>query len=154
MRSFARDFSSSRRAPPNAASKPYLFSACFSPSVFIMSVCLALPWTNGLMPIATPSGFYAPAARSRTLWRYDREIHTSRGTSSRYRHAATERQRPRVECLTGKMQHDAGIFANGVQHYRVRKFCCHLANDVDAFGLQLSQMGESFWSITVPLQYR
>ena len=32
MRSFARDFSSSRRAPPNAASKPYWSSACFSAS--------------------------------------------------------------------------------------------------------------------------
>ena len=31
-RSLARDFSSSRRAPPNAASKPYLSSACFSAS--------------------------------------------------------------------------------------------------------------------------
>jgi hypothetical protein len=31
MRSLARTFSSSRRAPPKAASKPYLSSACFSP---------------------------------------------------------------------------------------------------------------------------
>ncbi|CAI8871170.1 hypothetical protein EMIT0194MI4_30043 [Pseudomonas sp. IT-194MI4] len=55
-RSLARDFSSSRRAPPNAASKPYLSRACLRPSVFMMSVCLALPWVSGLIPCATPSG--------------------------------------------------------------------------------------------------
>ena len=55
MRSLARDFSSSRRAPPNAASKPYLSSACFSAWVFMMSVWIAEPWTKGLMPIASPS---------------------------------------------------------------------------------------------------
>ncbi|MNC31148.1 hypothetical protein D3C75_794610 [compost metagenome] len=53
----ARDFSSSRRAPPKAASKPYLLSACLSPSVFMMSVCLPLPCTKGLMSMARPSGF-------------------------------------------------------------------------------------------------
>ena len=37
-RSLARDFSSSRRAPPIAASQPYLSSACFRASVFMMSV--------------------------------------------------------------------------------------------------------------------
>ena len=56
MRSFARDFSSSRRAPPNAASKPYLSSACFSPCVFQMSVCTAEPCVNGLMPSAALPG--------------------------------------------------------------------------------------------------
>jgi hypothetical protein len=48
MRSLARDFSSSRRAPPKAASKPYLSSACFSASVFITSVCTVAPWVNGI----------------------------------------------------------------------------------------------------------
>ena len=54
-RSFARDFSSSRRAPPNAASNLYLFSACFKEAVFMMSVCFALPWLNGPTPASTPS---------------------------------------------------------------------------------------------------
>ena len=49
-RSFARDFSSSRRAPPNARSNPWRSSACLSPSVFHMSVCSADPWSNGLIP--------------------------------------------------------------------------------------------------------
>src|SRR5437899_897689 len=37
MRSLARERSSSRRAPPIAASTPYLSSACFSASVIIPS---------------------------------------------------------------------------------------------------------------------
>src|SRR3546814_3908166 len=37
MRSLARAFSSSRRAPPNAASKPWSVNACFNPSVFHIS---------------------------------------------------------------------------------------------------------------------
>ena len=50
IRSLARDLSSSRRAPPNAASKPYASSACLSASVFITSVWTAEPCVNGLMP--------------------------------------------------------------------------------------------------------
>src|SRR3546814_9258243 len=49
MRSLARLFSSSRRAPPKATSKPWRSSACFSPSVFHMSVWRG-PWSNGLIP--------------------------------------------------------------------------------------------------------
>ena len=51
-RSLARLFSSSRRAPPKAASKPCVSSACFSASVFITSVWIVEPWVNGLMPCA------------------------------------------------------------------------------------------------------
>jgi hypothetical protein len=46
-RSLARLFSSSRRAPPKAASKPPAFSACFSPSVFITCVCRCVPCRTG-----------------------------------------------------------------------------------------------------------
>jgi len=48
IRSFARDFSSSRRAPPKARSNPPASSACLRPSVFQTSVCTAEPWSNGL----------------------------------------------------------------------------------------------------------
>src|SRR3546814_3714552 len=44
MRSLARDFSSSRRAPPMAASNPHLSSACLRAWVFITSVCTVAPW--------------------------------------------------------------------------------------------------------------
>ena len=52
--SFARDFSSSRLPPPNAAVKPYLSSACLSACVFITSVYIE-PWSKGLIPFFTPS---------------------------------------------------------------------------------------------------
>src|SRR3954454_7526506 len=63
-RSLARDFSSSRRAPPKARSKPHLSSACFRPWVFHMSVCTADPWVNGLIPSSRHSGFWC-TSRSR-----------------------------------------------------------------------------------------
>ena len=50
MRSLALDFSSSRRAPPKAASNLYLSSALSSACVFIRSVCTLLPWVNGPTP--------------------------------------------------------------------------------------------------------
>ena len=62
MRSFARDFSSSRRAPPNAASKLYLSSACFRPCVFHMSVWMDEPCVNGLMPSSAASGFWCTSS--------------------------------------------------------------------------------------------
>ena len=50
MRSLARLFSSSRRAPPKAASKLHLSSAWRSPSVFITCVCTEEPEATGEMP--------------------------------------------------------------------------------------------------------
>ncbi len=43
MRSLARDFSSSRRAPPKAASKPCSVSACTSACVFMTDVYFSEP---------------------------------------------------------------------------------------------------------------
>ena len=51
----------------------YLSSACFSPSVFHMSVCSA-PWSNGLMPCACASGLLV-----------DQQLHAALG-----RHAVAE----------------------------------------------------------------
>src|SRR5436305_14502005 len=55
IRSFARDFSSSRRAPPNAASNPWSSRACLSATVFMTSVWISEPCSNGLIPGARPS---------------------------------------------------------------------------------------------------
>ena len=55
MRSLARLFSSSRRAPPKAASKRHLSSAWRRPSVFITWVWSAEPEAIGEMPRASPS---------------------------------------------------------------------------------------------------
>ena len=91
MRSLARLFSSSRRAPPNAASNCDLSSACFSASVFITWVCSAEPEAIGLMPRASAVLVDVDdqierraAARSR------RETRSSRGTSRSCRRAAAE----------------------------------------------------------------
>ena len=83
MRSLARDFSSSRRAPPMAASKPYWSSACFSAWVFITSVCTVAPWLIGPMPCAQAVGIGVHAQRRRRSRRRDgRGRRSSRGTSS------------------------------------------------------------------------
>ena len=62
IRSLARDFSSSRLAPPKARSNPCSSSACFRPWVFHMSVCTAEPCVNGLMPSLTHSGFWCTSS--------------------------------------------------------------------------------------------
>src|SRR5436309_13095120 len=55
IRSLARLFSSSRRAPPIAASNSYLSSACLRASVFITRVWSDEPDAVGLTPRSTPS---------------------------------------------------------------------------------------------------
>src|SRR3954447_5047674 len=62
IRSLARDFSSSRRAPPNARSKPHFSIACLRPCVFHMSVCTADPCVNGLIPSSRHSGFWCTSS--------------------------------------------------------------------------------------------
>ena len=44
------------------------------------------------------------------------------------------------EGLAGQVQHDRGILADRVQHHRVIELGGHLADDVDAFRLQLFQV--------------
>src|SRR4029077_10051951 len=63
MRSLARLFSSSRRAPPKAASKRCSSSACFSAWVFMTSVYSCEPWVKGLIPRRRPSGFTCTSSR-------------------------------------------------------------------------------------------
>ena len=56
-RSLARERSSSRRAPPNAASYAPSSSACRSATVFMIRVYSWVPWVNGVTPSCTPSAF-------------------------------------------------------------------------------------------------
>ena len=51
-----------------------------------------------------------------------------------------ERQRARVERLHGEPHHDRRVLADRVQHHRVLELGRHLADDVDALGLELLQM--------------
>ncbi len=55
-----------------------------------------------------------------------------------------KRQRTWIEGLACQVQHNAGVFTDGVHHHRIGEFSRHLANNMDAFRLQLSQVGESF----------
>jgi hypothetical protein len=40
-----------------------------------------------------------------------------------------------------QLQHDCRILSDGIEHYRPLKFCCYLADDVDAFRFKLFQVG-------------
>jgi hypothetical protein len=51
-----------------------------------------------------------------------------------------ERQLAREEGLARQVQHHGGIFTDRVQHHRVVELGGHLADDVDAFRLQLFQV--------------
>ena len=50
-------------------------------------------------------------------------------------------QRARIEGFTRQMQHDRGVFPDGVEHYRILKLGRHFTDDMDAFCFQLLQMG-------------
>ena len=144
IRSFARDFSSSRRAPPKAASKPYLSSACLSASVFITSVCTCWPWSKGLIPWAdavlvdvhdqlrarAPS---PSASRNAYMSRNFHVVSTCISGNGGVR---------RRERLLGQAQHHRAVLADRVEHHRVLELGDHLAHDVDALGLELLEMCE------------
>ena len=136
MRSLARDFSSSRRAPPKAASKPYLSSACFSPSVFMMSVWRAEPWLNGLMPRSSPSWLtwtMRSSPSSRAVWSRKRDhlAELPGGVDMQQR----EWRPAGMKGLARQMQHHRRILADGIEHHRLVAFGRDLADDVDRFGL-------------------
>ncbi len=137
-------FSSSRRAPPKAASKPYLSSACFSPSVFITCVCRAEPESNGLMPRFTPSSLmwtsslspsrFAVSSRNLIISRNFQVVSTCRSGNGGLR---------RIERLHRQMQHHRRILADGIEHHRIGELGRHLAHDVDALRLEALEVGEA-----------
>ena len=143
MRSLARDFSSSRRAPPKAASKPYLSSAWRRPTVFMMWVCVLEPWEKGPTPSRTPSSL---------MW-------TMRSKPSRRRHLVAKRDHlaelpgrvdmqegkwrlGRIEGLHRQMHEHGGILAHRIEHHRLGEARGHLTEDVDRFGFEPIKMGE------------
>ena len=52
-----------------------------------------------------------------------------------------KRESGRVKGLEGQTQHYRGILADGIQHHRVCRFGCHLADDVYALSFKLAQVG-------------
>ena len=143
MRSLARDFSSSRRAPPKAASKPYLSSACFSASVFMIWVCSAEPWSKGLTPLGDAVRIDVDdEIEAELLRRLVAEVdHLAELPGGVDMHQREGRLR-RIEGLHGEMQHDGRILADRIEHHRLFAFGRHLADDVDRFRLQPGKMGQ------------
>ena len=142
-RSLARDFSSSRRAPPKAASKPYLSSACFSPCVFMTSVWTAEPCVNGPMPRARPSWLMCTQQLQAELRGHliaERDHFPE--FPGRVDVQQRERRLRRVERLHREVQHHRAVLADGVEHDRPLALGDDLAQDVDAFGFEPLQVSE------------
>ena len=120
MRSFARDFSSSRRAPPIAASKPYWSSACFSAWVFITSVCTVAPWRDradaardafGIgVHAQVDAGFGRAAVAER-----DHLAELPAGVDVQQR----DRRLARRERLQQQVQQHRAVLADRIQHHRI-----------------------------------
>ena len=141
MRSFARERSSSRRAPPNAASKLPASSASSSDLVFSRPQQRCVPTRNGCVPSAIASSL---------VWTISRAPicvgHTSRGTRSSPELVGgvdveqREGNRPGVKRLLRQPQHDRRILADRVEHHRPLELGHHLPDDVDALGFERAQM--------------
>ena len=154
MRSFARLFSSSRRAPPKAASKP----PCVE----------RLPQRLGLHHLGVElraGGDRRNAALQPVLVDVDDQIEAepSRRLVAKGDHLAElpgrvdmqqrERGLGRIEGLHRHMQHDARIFADRIEHHRIAHLGDNFPHDVDGLGLQPFKVG---WQYArhrgVPLQ--
>ena len=87
-RSLARDFSSSRRAPPRATSNLCWLNACFSASVFMISVWRAEPLREQAHLLRQPvRGWCAQSDQARVRPYAGPERRSSRETSRSCRHA-------------------------------------------------------------------
>ena len=55
-----------------------------------------------------------------------------------------QRRHGRVESLAQQVQQHRGILADRIQHYRTLKACLHLAENVDALGFEIVEVGGMF----------
>jgi hypothetical protein len=143
MRSLARDRSSSRRAPPMAASKLPACSASSSDFVLRSPQHRCVPTLNGWVPSAMASSLVW------TISRADRARHLV----AELDHLAEfvggidveERKRDRtgVERLLSQAEQDRRVLADGVEHHRPLEFGHHFAEDVNALGLQRPKVIEA-----------
>ena len=141
IRSFARDRSSSRRAPPNAASKLPASSASSSDLVFSAPQQRCVPTRNGCVPSAIASVLVwtisrAPISARVAIAELDHLAELVGGVDVQQR----KRNRPRVERLLRQPQQHRRVLADRVQHHRPLELGDHLAHDVDALGLERPQM--------------
>ena len=144
MRSFARDFSSSRRAPPNAASNRYLSSACRSACVFMTSV-----WTCRAVrervdaALHALADWYARSARDRDASPLSRNAIMSRNFHVVSTCSSGNGGLAGIERLHREVQHHRAVLADRIQHHRLVALRNDLAHDVDALGLQPLKMGQA-----------
>ena len=144
MRSFARERSSSRRAPPMAASKLPACSASSSDLVLSSPQQRCVPTLNGWVPSAIASSF---------VWTIEPRADGPRHLVAELDHLAElvggidveqrKRDRARVERLLCQAEQDRRVLADGVEHHRPFEFGDDLAEDVDALGLQRPQVIEA-----------
>ena len=137
MRSLARLFSSSRRAPPNAASKPCSVERLLQ--------------RLGLHHLGVQAGAgreRVDAARDAVLVDVHDELQPDRADRfvAEGDHLAEFPGRVDVqqrkwrrrggEGLEGQMEHDAGVLADGVEHHRTLELGHDFADDVDGLGFK------------------
>ena len=143
-RSFARERSSSRRAPPIAASKLPACSASSSALVFSRPQQRWVPDLERLRAVAdrlfvgvddqprADGVGHLVAERDHLLELVGRVDVEER-----------ERNRAGVERLLRQAQHARGVLADGVEHHRPLELGHHFPKDLDALGLERAQMIEA-----------
>jgi hypothetical protein len=108
----------------------------------MMSVCLAEPTENGFRPFHA----FLVDVHQQVETQLLRQVVAKLDHLAELPGGVHVQQRKgrlgRVEGLHGQVQHDGGILADGVQHDRLFTLRGHLAHDVDAFRLELAQVGE------------
>ncbi len=143
MRSFARARSSSRRAPPNAASKPC--SAIASSSV---TVCSRLRDARGpgLLDHAAAVDRVLDAGHDQPLAQLGHaavaELDHLGEVVARVDVHQRERERRRAKRLLGQAQQHDRVLAAAEQQHRPLEFGRHLAHHVDRLGLQRAQVAQ------------
>ena len=143
MRSLARDFSSSRRAPPMAASKPYWSSACFS-ALGLHHVGVhggAVADRADALRDAVGVGVHAQVDAGlggAAIAEGDHLAELPAGVDVQQR----DRRRRRCERLQQQVQQHRAVLADRVQHHRVAELGRDLAQDVDALGFEAVEVAQ------------
>ena len=122
----------------------YWSSACRSACVFMMSVCSADPWSNGLMPVSSPSRLMCTRRSSPS-----RDAVSSRNAiiSRNFQVVSTcsngNGGRAGIERLQRQVQHHRAVLADRVEHHRPLALGDDLAHDVDALGFEPLQVRQA-----------
>ena len=141
MRSFARDRSSSRRAPPSAASNSPASSASSSAFVFSNPQQRCVPILNGCVPSAIASVVGVDdEPRADRLGHLVAELNHFAELVGGVDVEQRKRNRARMERLLRQAQHHRRVLADRIEHDRPLELRHDLAQDVDAFRFERAQM--------------